>query len=140
MKFDEKVDEFLLELSQYKKHPLVLDENLLELLEPLELANFKIFTVPQKSSDEYVKKMAAGGLTILTKNSKHFIKDAVRLDYDIISLDHLGFIDPIQTIQNKTAKLIRKAFQETGMGIKRGNFMISFQKDGTYEFKEFKRK
>ena len=124
MKFDEKADEFILELSHYKKYQIVLDENLLELLEPLRLADFKVFTLPQKSSDEDIKKLAASGLTILTKNTKHFIHDAVRLDYDIISLDNLKFIDPIQTIQNKTVKLIRRAVQDTEMSTKKENFVL----------------
>lgn len=120
-----------IEMSKQGYFTILLDENLgaeaksaeakRDLSRALEDAGFKV-VVP----DEVLKHQARGW-AILTCNSKDFVDDAVRYDYDVISIEGIKFLDT-----NETVKKISEAVRRSKIGVTRGNFCLQIHDDGSF--------
>jgi len=134
---EEKITKnIVIALSFGKRYPLVLDENRLELYEPLRELGFKVIRQTPGDSDDRVKELAERGSAIVTQNTNDFIDDAVQYDYDIVSLDKLSFLDGLQSKKNKTAVQIKKALRESNLSQRKGNFVLTLYNNGKWKLKE----
>lgn len=121
----------ILEFSKRSKLTIVLDEHLHHLYDGLRDAGFKVQTFPQGLSDEKLGEFSEGS-SILTQNTKDFISNAVKYDYDIIDIKNLRYIDTGLTRKNSTVQKIEKAVRESKYANMKGNFLLSINDDGTY--------
>ena len=124
-KFQESVaEEDLVELSKQGYFTIMLDENLRVLELALEDDGFKVVVPYQGLSDESLKRQARGW-AILTKNSKDFVDDAVRYDYDVIGIEDIEFVDHKVDRTNETVRKITAAVRRSRLGTRKGNFIWS---------------
>jgi hypothetical protein len=124
-KFQESVaEEDLVELSKQGYFTIMLDENLRVLELALEDDGFKVVVPYQGLSDESLKRHARGW-AILTKNSKDFVDDAVRYDYDVIGIEDIEFVDHKVDRTNETVRKITAAVRRSRLGTRKGNFIWS---------------
>jgi len=112
------------QMAKRSKLTLVLDENVYQLEAAFKDCGYKTIVFPKGTDDEKIKELSEGWI-LVTKNSKDFIKDAVRYDYDIIALEHLKFIDDQPSRKNKTIELIADAIYESGLSWRKGNFLLT---------------
>ena len=123
------------EMAKHGYITILLDENLRGLKSGLTDDGFKVVMPHAKMSDEAIKEEARGWV-ILTKNSKDFIDDAPRFDYDIIGVEDIKFIDNSPTRTNETIKKISNAVRRSQLGSRRGTFLLSIKNDGSYHLRE----
>jgi len=71
----------------------------------LEEDGFKVVVTPHGLGDDVLKRQAKGW-AILTRNSKDFVDDAVRYDYDVIGIEDIKFIDDKRDRTNQTVQKI----------------------------------
>lgn len=115
---------------------LVVDENVAFLVNPLEEANFHVFTPDKGMSDFNIKKKLLSHRILVTKNTKDFLADAPVLDYGIIGLDALPFVDPSAEYRtNETAKIISQAVSDFSLVAERTGFVIMLRPDGNHTFR-----
>jgi hypothetical protein len=115
---------------------LVVDENVDFLGTPLQEANFHI-VIPHKGMDDFdIKKELLAHRILVTKNTKDFLDDSPVLDYGIIGLEALPFVDPARDYKtNQTAKLISKAIMDFGLISERSGFVLMLKQNGHHMFK-----
>lgn len=115
---------------------LVVDENVSFLEPPLKEANFHIIT-PHKGMDDFeIKKVLLAHRVIVTKNTKDFLADAPVLDYGIIGLEALPFVDPAKDYKdNKTAQMISKAVSEHNLISEHTGFVLMLHPSGRHVFR-----
>lgn len=115
---------------------LVVDENVNFLEHALKEANFHIIA-PHKGMDDFeIKKMLLAHRMIVTKNTKDFLADAPVLDYGIIGLEALPFVDPAKDYKgNKTAQMISKAVSEFSLAAERTGFVLMLKPNGKHVFR-----
>lgn len=118
--------------ARRSKITILIDENIEVLEQPLTELGYKVFRLAKGLSDPHIQKLAEGS-AILTKNSKDFIYDAVRFDYDVIGIENIKFIDTVQNANNITARKISKAITDSGFYNIRGNFYLKLHDSGTYD-------
>lgn len=114
------------------KLTILLDENVHQLKPGLKDAGFKVLTFDRGTPDEKLYELAEGTI-ILTKNSKDFVTSAVIYDFDIISIEHIQFIDTKQDRTNLTVEKIAAAIRQSQFYNQRGNFLLTVMDDGTYK-------
>ncbi len=114
------------------KLTILLDENLFQLKPSLKAAGFKVIQIEKGKTDDEIKELAEN-TAVLTKNSKHFLEDAVAFDYDVISIELIKFIDPLPDRTNQTTKKIAKSIRDSGFARQRGVFNLKIHDDGSYE-------
>lgn len=98
-------------------------------------AGFKVIVLDKGMPDDKIIQLAEGW-SIMTKNSKDFLDDAVAGDYDVISLDIIKFIDDDKTRKNQTVQKIVKAFRDSGLANKKGNFNLIVKDNGEHVLKQ----
>ena len=125
----------LYELAKRGRYTLMLDENLSALETGLENAGYKVVVTPKGWDDEKIKKLAAGW-TIITKNSKHFVNDACRYDYDVLAMEKVRFVDAKPDGVNATVVKIDGALRRSKLGSRKGNFLLALMDDGSFRLKE----
>jgi len=115
---------------------LVVDENVNFLEGPLKEANFHIIA-PHKGMDDFeIKKVMLAHRVIVTKNTRDFLEDAPVLDYGIIGLEALPFIDPAKDYKdNQTAQMISKAVSEFSLISERSGFVLMLHPNGRHVFR-----
>jgi hypothetical protein len=118
--------------SRRSKVTLLIDENIETLEKPLTELGYRVFSLDKGLKDPHIQKLAEGS-AILTKNSKDFIYDAVRFDYDVIGIELIKYLDTTQDANNITARKISKAITDSGFYNFRGNFHLKIYDDGTYD-------
>jgi hypothetical protein len=101
----------------------------------LEDDGFKVVVPPQGCKDEALKR-SARGWAILTKNSREFIDDAVRHDYDVIGIEDIQFIDGRQDRTNDTVRKISAAVRRSQIGTRRGNFWLKIRDSGSFHMEQ----
>lgn len=116
---------------------LVIDENVNFLGKPLEEANLKIIQPQKGLKDSEIKKELLTHRILVTKNTKDFITDSPILEYGIIGLEALPFIDSSQTYKdNKTAKMISKAISDFDLVSIKSGFLLLLRSNGKHVFKK----
>ena len=128
MKFLERVEAF----ARRSKITLLLDENIECLKAGLRDAGFKVITVEKGWSDEKIMEIAEG-TAIVTKNSKDFVRNAVKNDYDIIAIENVKFLDDKPDRSNSTVAKIEFAIRDSKFYNQRGNFKLTVSDDGSYD-------
>jgi hypothetical protein len=115
---------------------LVVDENVDFLGSPLQEANFHV-VIPHKGMDDFdIKKELLAHRILVTKNTKDFLDDSPVLDYGIIGLEALPFVDPARDYKtNQTAKLISKAVVDFDLISERSGFVLMLKQNGRHVFK-----
>jgi hypothetical protein len=128
-------EEDLIELSKQGYFTIMLDENLRGLEPALEDDGFKVI-VPHQGLRDQALKAKARGWAILTKNSKDFVDDAVRYDYDVIAVEDIKFIDHGTDRTNETVRKISNAVRRSQLGTRRGNFCLKIRDNGSYHLEQ----
>ncbi|MBV9745866.1 MAG: hypothetical protein JO099_19050 [Acidobacteriia bacterium] len=118
-------------MSKQGYFTILLDENLRGLESALEDDGFKVVMPPPGLKDDPLKRMARGW-AILTKNSKDFVDDAARFDYDVIDVEAIRFIDSKPDRTNDTVRKISQAVRRSGIGSTRGNFWLQVRDDAAF--------
>lgn len=127
----------ILEAAMRSKLTIHVDENSLKLVEALRDSGFKIRVVPSGVDDNELAIDFEGDV-VLTANPKDFKTNAVIYDFDIISIEHIKFIDDKKDRTNETAKKIATAVRESEFYLKRGNFLLDISSDGKWKLIELK--
>jgi len=74
---------------------------------------------------------------LVTRNTPDFLADAPVLDYGIIGLEALPFIDPDKSCgRNPTAKMISEAVTEHDLASKRAGYVVMLMPDGRHEYRD----
>lgn len=109
---------------------LVIDENALELAQPLEKRNIHIITPEPGEKDEQILRRLLPNRIIVTKNPDDFKKHASSYDFGIIDISKLKFVDssPSPT-KNKTVQAISDALTQYSLWSKRHGFIITLYDD-----------
>jgi hypothetical protein len=114
---------------------ILLDENLRNLETALEDDGFKVVMPPQGLSVEVLKRKARGW-AILTRNSKDFVFDAVRYDYDVIGIEDIRFVDDKPDRTNETVQKISAAVRRSQIGTRKGNFVLKIRDNGSFHLEQ----
>jgi hypothetical protein len=123
----------LIEMAKQGYFTVMLDEQLRVLEPALEDDGFKVVLPPQGLKDNVLKmKAKARGWAILTRNSKDFVDDAVRYDYDVIAIEAIRFIDDKQDRTNATVQKISAAIRRSRIAVSKGNFCLTIRDDGSF--------
>jgi hypothetical protein len=122
-------------MSKQGYFTILLDEQLRGLATALEDDGFKVVMLRQGLPDEELKKLARGW-AILTRNSADFVDAAVRFDYDVIAIEAIKFIDGKTDRTNDTVRKISGAVRRSGIGTKRGNFLLRVRDDGGFHMEQ----
>lgn len=125
----------LVEMSKQGYFTILLDENLRALESALEDDGFKVVMPPQGLPDEALKRMARGW-AVLTSNSRDFIEDAVRYDYDVIGVEEIRFIDTKRDRTNDTVRKISGAVRRSRLATTRGNFLLKVRDNGSFHLQQ----
>ena len=128
-------EEDLVELSKQGYFTIMLDENLRVLETALEDDGFKVILPPQGLTDQALKAKARGW-AILTKNSRDFINDAVRYDYDVIAVEDIRFIDDLPDRTNETVRKISGAVRRSQLATRKGNFCLKVRDNGSFHLEQ----
>ncbi len=128
-------EEDLVELSKQGYFTIMLDENLRVLEPALEDDGFKVI-VPHQGLTDQALKAKARGWAILTKNSKNFVDEAVRHDYDVIAVEDIKFIDHKTDRTNETVRKISTAVRRSQLGTRKGNFCLKIRDDGSFHLEQ----
>ncbi len=123
------------EMAKHGYITILVDENLRGLESALDDDGFRVDMHIPGLTDEQLKKRAKGCM-ILTKNSKDFVDDAPRFDYDVIGVEDIKFIDNSPTRTNQTVKKISNAIRRAQIGKRRGTFLLAIKDDGSYHLQE----
>ena len=116
---------------------LVVDENVNYLAQPLKEANLQVTTPPAGMDDETIKQMLLSGRILVTKNTKDFVTDAPILEYGIIGLEALPFIDSSKTYKdNKTAQMISRAISRYNLKAKHSGFILMLHPNGRHVLRD----
>ena len=99
----------------------MLDENPRILESALEDDGFKVVMPRQGLQDETLKRQARGW-AILTRNSRDFIDDAVRYDYDVIGVEDIKFVDGKTDRANETVREVSSAVRRSQLAARKGIF------------------
>ena len=76
------------------------------------------------------------GWAILTRNSRDFIDDAVRFDYDVIGLEDIKFLDDKQDRSNETVRKISLAVRRSQISTRKGNFWLKVRDNGSFHLEQ----
>jgi hypothetical protein len=125
----------LIEMSKQVYFTSMLDENLRVLETALDDDGFKVVVPPRGLSDSELKRMAKGW-AIVTRNSRDFIDDSVRYDYDVIAIEDIKFIDDKPDRTNDTVRKISGAVRRSQIGRIRGNFLLKVRDNGTFRLQQ----
>jgi hypothetical protein len=124
-------------MSKQGYFTIMLDENLRGLEPGLEDDGFKVVLPPQGLKDDPLKLRAkARGWAILTKNSRDFVDDAVRYDYDVIGIEDIKFIDNQADRTNETVRKISDAVRRSKLATTRGNFLLKIRDNGSFHLEQ----
>ena len=122
-------------MSKQGYFTIMLDENLRALESALEDDGFKVVAPHPGLTDEALKRQARGW-AILTKNSRDFIDEAVRFDYDVIGLEDVKFVDDKADGTNETVRKISNAVRRSQPGTRRGNFPLKVRDNGSFHLEQ----
>ena len=125
----------LIEMSKQGYFTIMLDENLRGLESALEDDGFKVIVPPQGLKDEDLKRKSRGW-AILTKNSRDFVDEAVRYDYDVIGIEDIRFLDDIPNRTNETVRKISNAVRRSELATRKGNFLLKVRDNGTFHLQQ----
>ena len=126
------LEEDRVEMSKQGYFTIILDENLRVLESALEDDGFKVIVPHPGLTDEALKRQARGW-AILTKNSRDFIDEAVRHDYDVIGIED---VDDKTDRTNETVRKISNAIRRSQMGTRRGNFVLKIRDNGSFHLEQ----
>lgn len=126
----------VIEKTGMARATLVVDENVDFLAAPLQEANFHVLKPPKGMDDFEIKKVLLAHRILVTKNTKDFLADAPVLDYGIIGLEALPFVDPSNEFKsNLTAQMISKAVSEHSLIAERTGFVLMLKPNGKHVFR-----
>jgi hypothetical protein len=128
-------EEDLVELTKQGYFTILLDENLRVLEPALEDDGFKVIVPHQGLKDEALKRKARGW-AILTRNSRDFIDDAVRYDYDVIGIEDVKFVDDKPDRTNETVRKVSSAVRRSQLGTRKGNFSLKVRDNGSFHLEQ----
>lgn len=115
---------------------IVVDENIASLAPALREANFRVITPSKGLSDHEIKQNLLAHRMLVTNNTKDFLDDAPVLDYGIIGLEALRFVDPASEYKdNKTAQMISKAVSDFDLVSERSGYVLMLRSDGKHVFR-----
>ncbi|MGO9259243.1 MAG: hypothetical protein ACLQU1_23460 [Bryobacteraceae bacterium] len=123
------------ELSKQGYFTILLDENLRGLEPGLEDDGFKVIVPSQGLKDEALKRKARGW-AILTRNSRDFVDEAVRYDYDVIGIEDIKFVDDKADRTNDTVRKISGAVRRSQLGTRKGNFWLKIRDNGSFHLEQ----
>jgi len=129
-------EEFNDDIELYKRYHvfwIVLDEGLFALEAPLEEQGFRV-RLPLRIEEI---KDEARGIAVLTRNPEALLYDALRLDYDVISVEDLKLIDEGPEPVKEAADKISAAIHRSRLPSRRGNFWLKVREDGSFHLQEF---
>jgi hypothetical protein len=119
----------LVELSKQSAYfTIILEEDLRSLEAGLEDAGFKV--IPAKMLEDDGLKQQARGWAILTKNAQAFVDDAVRYDYDVISIEEVKDDGP------EAGRRISGAIRRSHLPSRKGNFWLNVRNDGSFQLRQ----
>jgi len=128
-------EEDLVELSKQGYFTIILDENLRVLESALEDDGFKV-VMPHLGLKDGALKRQARGWAIVTKNSRDFVDDAVRYDYDVIGIEDIKFVDNQADRTNETVRKISDAVRRSRLGTRKGNFWLKIRDNGSFHLEQ----
>jgi hypothetical protein len=76
------------------------------------------------------------GTAVVVRDEKPFLKDAKAFDFDIILLQDPEAADGDDTSRSQVAEQIAAAVRESEIYLKRGNFFLTLNPDGSWRMKE----
>ena len=124
------------EKSGMARATIVVDENVNFLAKALGDANFRVISPPKGMSDFEIKKNLLSHRIIVTKNTKDFLAEAPVLDYGIIGLEAIPFVDTAAEYKdNQTAQMISKAVSEHDLISERKGFVLMLHPNGRHVFR-----
>ena len=86
--------------------------------------------VPQPGLADDALKRKARGWAVLTRNSRDFVEDAVRYDYDVIGLEDVKFVDDRGDRTNDTVRKISAAVRRSQLGTRKGDRVVLLEAVG----------
>jgi hypothetical protein len=117
---------------------LVVDESLSQLVAPLTELGIRVIEPLRGESDQDIAQRLLPGRIFLTRNIKDFARYAYGMEFGIISLDGLDFVDPQpDESKNLTVKIILNALLTYELWSKRNGFILELKDDGNHVYKEF---
>ena len=128
-------EEDLVELCKQGYFTIMLDENLRVLESALEDDGFKVVVPHPGLKDETLKRQARGW-AILTKNSRDFIDEAVRYDYDVIGIEDIKFVGGKTDRTNETVRKISSAVRRSQLGTRKGDFWLKIRDSGSFHLEQ----
>ena len=119
----------LVELSKQSAiFTIILEEDLRSLEAGLEDDGFKV--LPTQMLEDDGLKQQARGWAILTKNSHAFVDDAVRYDYDVISIEEVKDDGP------EAVRRISGAIRRSHLPSRKGTFWLTVRDDGSFQLRQ----
>lgn len=116
---------------------LVVDEDVECLVSALKEANFRVLAPKAGLKDFDIREALLSHRILVTRNTPDFLADAPVLDYGIIGLEALPFIDPDKSCgRNPTAKMISEAVTEHDLASKRAGYVVMLMPDGRHEYRD----
>ena len=112
-----KISKHVLEKFSMARGIVVLDKNIEAAAQALSDKNLRVINVMSGMSDERIKQTVLSGRIFITNNTQHFIGDAKRLEYGIISTEGVSDKDP-----KNLADLVSKAIIEHNLWSKKAWF------------------
>jgi hypothetical protein len=119
----------LIELSKQSAYfTIILEEDLRSLEAGLEDAGFRV--IPAQLLEDDGLKQQARGWAILTKNPQALVDDAVRYDYDVISIEEVKDDGP------EAVRRISAAIRRSHLQSRKGNFWLNVRDGGPFELRQ----
>lgn len=116
---------------------LVVDEDVECLVSALKEANFRVLSPKAGLKDFDIRETLLSHRILVTRNTPDFLADAPVLDYGIIGLDALSFVDREHDYgNNQTAQLISKAVSELDLVSKRSGYVLVLKPDGRHVLRD----
>jgi hypothetical protein len=126
-----KVERMVRNVIAMARGVLVLDENVYNLKEALEKEKIRVLKAPSNVDDAVIKEHSLAARIFVTNNSKHFIKDAVKMEYGIIATENVKSKDP-----EKLSKQISRAIINHNLWSKRDGFIVRLDERGSGKFED----
>lgn len=109
---------------------VIVDENLLDLKQPLTDLNIRVRLPPQGMTDKKIAEDYLPNRIFITNNSKDFVRYGITYDIGIIGTENIHFKD-----SEKLAELISNAIIDYSLWSERTGFLLMLSADGKHSFK-----
>jgi hypothetical protein len=114
---------------------LVLDVSVCFLESALKDANFQVIALNSAVDPDARRDLFAHRI-VVTKRTAEYLLDAPVLDYGVIGMDALAWLDAsLDHAENRTAQMISEAIAEFGIASKRSAYVLMLHPSGKHVFR-----